>query len=213
MKVATATIISFIVASASTYASPAAYSANQEVNTHGSMIGSSANAHLEKRGKGPYGDYAQGMRGAHGPPPNNRHQRSYATRGRQQHPQRPNPPRLHRLNQQRHRTLTRELDPHGIPQYTQQQQRQQHPTPPRELGPYEIPQHSQQHYQVNQDVSNPHEMSQNAQSAKGETNTEDEHDKSQDEDGDTEDEHDKSQDEDGDTEDEDNKTQEKDMLE
>ncbi|KAH6597373.1 hypothetical protein BASA50_004515 [Batrachochytrium salamandrivorans] len=54
MKVAAATIISFIVAS--TYASPAAYSANQEVNTHGSTIASSANAHLEKRGGGLHGD-------------------------------------------------------------------------------------------------------------------------------------------------------------
>ncbi|KAH6565914.1 hypothetical protein BASA62_006997 [Batrachochytrium salamandrivorans] len=90
MKVATATIISFIVASA--YASPAAYSANQKVSTDGSMIASSASAHLEKRGGGPYGSYAQGMRGAHGPPPNDLNHASPPAKGHEQHPQRPNPP-------------------------------------------------------------------------------------------------------------------------
>ncbi|KAH9250241.1 hypothetical protein BASA81_011984 [Batrachochytrium salamandrivorans] len=111
MKVAATTILSLIVASA--YASPAAYSANQEVNTDGSTIASSASAHLEKRGGG-----------------------------------------LHAAT----------------------------PDSPRVLGPYGIPQHSQQHYQENQDASNPHELSQNAQSAEGGANAKDEHDKSEDED-------------------------------
>ncbi|KAH6565676.1 hypothetical protein BASA60_009853 [Batrachochytrium salamandrivorans] len=44
----------------------------------------------------------------------------------------------------------------------------------------------QQPLQVNQDVSNPHDMSQNAQSAESGANTKDEHDTSQDEDDDTE---------------------------
>ncbi|KAH9244687.1 hypothetical protein BASA81_017897 [Batrachochytrium salamandrivorans] len=62
------------------------YSANQEVNTHGSTIGSSANAYLEKRGGGMHGDYAQGATGAvthhptirnHAPPPERGHQQQY----------------------------------------------------------------------------------------------------------------------------------------
>ncbi|KAH6575695.1 hypothetical protein BASA62_001812 [Batrachochytrium salamandrivorans] len=82
MKVAAATIISLVAVSA--YASPAAYSANQEVNTHGSTIGSSANAYLEKRGGGMHGDYAQGATGADDPPPNNQNHAPPPARGHQQ---------------------------------------------------------------------------------------------------------------------------------
>ncbi|KAH9245761.1 hypothetical protein BASA83_001438 [Batrachochytrium salamandrivorans] len=156
MKVAAATILSLIVASA--YASPAAYSANQEVSTHGSTIASSANAYLEKRGGGLHGDYAQGATGANDSPPNDLNHASPPARGHQQHPQRSSSPELYGSNQP------------------------QHPTPPRVLGPYGIPQHSQQQHQVNQDASNPHKLSQNAQSAEGGANAKDEHDKSEDED-------------------------------
>ncbi|KAH6580613.1 hypothetical protein BASA60_002797 [Batrachochytrium salamandrivorans] len=82
MKVAAATIISLVAVSV--YASPAAYSANQEVNTHGSTIGSSANAYLEKRGGGMHGDYAQGATGADDPPPNNQNHAPPPARGHQQ---------------------------------------------------------------------------------------------------------------------------------
>ncbi|KAH6561502.1 hypothetical protein BASA50_009172 [Batrachochytrium salamandrivorans] len=153
MKVAAATILSLVIVSA--YASPAAYSANQEVNTDGSTIASSASAHLEKRGGGLHGDYAQGATGANDSPPNDLNHASPPARGHEQHPQRPSSPELYGSNQP------------------------QHPTPPRELGPYGIPQHSQQHYQENQDASNPHELSQNAQSAEGGANTKDEDNKTE----------------------------------
>ncbi|KAH6563802.1 hypothetical protein BASA60_010579 [Batrachochytrium salamandrivorans] len=119
MKVATATIISFIVASA--YASPAAYSANQEVSTHDSTIASSANAHLEKRGGGCMVIMHKERREPNDPPPNDQNHASPPARGHRQHPQRPNPPRLYGLNQP------------------------QHPTPPERAWSYGGPQHSQQH--------------------------------------------------------------------
>ncbi|KAH6598003.1 hypothetical protein BASA61_002988 [Batrachochytrium salamandrivorans] len=98
MKVAAATIISLVAVSA--YASPAAYSANQEVNTHGSTIGSSANAYLEKRGGGMHGDYAQGATGADDPPPNNQNHAPPPARGhQQQYQENRDPSSLHEMNQ------------------------------------------------------------------------------------------------------------------
>ncbi|KAH9267212.1 hypothetical protein BASA84_000754 [Batrachochytrium salamandrivorans] len=98
MKVAAATIISLVAVSV--YASPAAYSANQEVNTHGSTIGSSANAYLEKRGGGMHGDYAQGATGADDPPPNNQNHAPPPARGhQQQYQENRDPSSLHEMNQ------------------------------------------------------------------------------------------------------------------
>ncbi|KAH9262166.1 hypothetical protein BASA82_000789 [Batrachochytrium salamandrivorans] len=98
MKVAAATILSLVAVSA--YASPTAYSANQEVNTHGSTIGSSANAYLEKRGGGMHGDYAQGATGADDPPPNNQNHAPPPERGhQQQYQENKGPSSLHEISQ------------------------------------------------------------------------------------------------------------------
>ncbi|KAH6559733.1 hypothetical protein BASA50_000814 [Batrachochytrium salamandrivorans] len=160
MKVAAVTILSLVAISA--YASPAAYSETQEVSTHGSTIASSANAYLEKRSGGFYGNHARGMRGADGSPLNNQNHASFPAREHQQHPQRPSSPRLYEPNQPQHPTPPIMPGPYEIPQHTQQQKQQKNRY---RFGWYRVRNWyaQQRQYQRNRGPSSPHEISQYAQ--------------------------------------------------
>ncbi|KAH6579072.1 hypothetical protein BASA60_003406 [Batrachochytrium salamandrivorans] len=181
MKVAAATILSLVAVSA--YASPAAYSASQEVSTDDSTIESSADVYLEKRGGGFYG-YSQGAGRVHDPPFNDGHRRSHVTGGHQQHPQNHNPSRLYGPDPWRHPFYPRDFGPYEKLRHDQQQQRQQQQQYQQYLqylqqqqyqrqyrgnrdpsGSYGNPRHTHQQYQVKQGTSNPSETSQHTQSA------------------------------------------------
>ncbi|KAH6561890.1 hypothetical protein BASA62_009509 [Batrachochytrium salamandrivorans] len=133
MKVAAATFFSLVVTSA--YASPAAHSANQEVNTQGSSIESPANVYLEKRGGGLHG-YAQGVRGADNPPLNNQDYESHVIGGRWRHSRRYFAPSPYAPDNE------------------------QYQNPHRELGPYETLRQAQQQNQRNQGTSSPYASNQ-----------------------------------------------------